>query len=211
MNRETAPKEGEGDPSLWLIEQIQAGIDPEENLRRLHELHYRRVVNFFLRKGFSPEESRDLTQDVFLRVFRGIGGFRRESRFERWLFEIANNVLGNEMRRWSDYPADDPREDTKTPTSGSGEPVVQVTDPPKGDGDSELDEAVDEERLWTLRQALAELPPRVRLCCELRYVRGYKDKEIATLMKVTTQTVKAYLQQAREHLKMRLTDTGGKG
>jgi len=36
------------------------------------------------------------------------------------------------------YPADDPREDTKTPTSGSGEPVVQVTDPPKGGDDDPI-------------------------------------------------------------------------
>lgn len=35
------------------------------------------------------------------------------------------------------YPADDPREDTKTPTSGSSEPVVQVTDPGKGGGDGD--------------------------------------------------------------------------
>src|SRR5436853_7827308 len=80
------------DHTLRLIEKIQMGIDVEESSRRLYESYYRKVIAFFRRKGFSADESRDLTQDVFSRVFKAIDTFRRESRFERWLFEIATNI-----------------------------------------------------------------------------------------------------------------------
>lgn len=180
-----------------LIEEIQAGRNVEENFRRLHELHSRRVLNFFQRKGFTPEESRDLTQDVFLRVFKGIGGFRRESRFERWLFEIVHSIYSNELRRRHA----EKREGKETSLDAGKEddssgPGIEISsqDP------SPLDESVGKERLQTLRQALAELPPQMRLCCELRYVRGYKYQEIATLMKISIETVKAHLHQARKRL-----------
>ena len=67
--------------------------------RQLHDLHYRKVVNFFRhRKGCSAEDSIDLTQEVFFRVFNAIDTFLRESRFERWLFEIALNIFRNYLR-----------------------------------------------------------------------------------------------------------------
>jgi RNA polymerase sigma-70 factor, ECF subfamily len=75
-----------------LIQQIQAGIRREENFEKLFRRSRPFVQSFFLRKGFSSEESRDLTQDVFLRVVKGIDTFRRESRFERWLWEIAAHI-----------------------------------------------------------------------------------------------------------------------
>jgi RNA polymerase sigma-70 factor, ECF subfamily len=196
------------DLTLWLIEQIQEGVDVEENFRRLHERHYRRVHKFFLRKGFSPEESRDLTQDVFLRVFKGIGGFRRESRFERWLFEIVHNVLSNEVRRRHA----DKREGKETSLDAAKEDDSSgaAMELPSQDP-SVLDEAVARERLQALRQALASLPPQMRRCCELRYVKGFKYQEIAVLMKISIETVKAHLHQARKRLMDKLGDPGGTG
>src|SRR5258706_16140342 len=88
----------EDDP-IKLIEEIQAGIRIEENFGKLFKRFRGRVHSYFRRKGSSHEESSDLTQDVFLRVFKGIADFRRESRFERWLWEIANHVYLNEIRR----------------------------------------------------------------------------------------------------------------
>jgi RNA polymerase sigma-70 factor (ECF subfamily) len=193
------------DLTRWLIEQIQAGRDVEESFRRLHERHYRRVLKFFLRRGFSPDEGCDLTQDVFLRVFKGIGGFRMESRFEKWLFEIAHNVLSNEVRKrhtekreGKEISLDARREED----SSGGEIEIPSQDP------SALEEAVEQERLQTLRHGLAGLPPQMRLCCELRFVKDYKYKEIAALMKISIETVKAHLHQARKRLTDKLGDPG---
>ncbi|HYO14457.1 MAG TPA: sigma-70 family RNA polymerase sigma factor [Thermoanaerobaculia bacterium] len=196
------------DLTFRLIEQIQAGVDVDESFRRLHDLHYRRVRNHFLYKGFSPEESRDLTQDVFLRVFKGIGGFRRESRFEKWLFKIVHNLLSNEVR--GRHAEKRERKETSLDAAKEDESIGAAIEIPSQDP-SVLDEAVEKERLQALRQALAGLPPQMRLCCELRYVKGFKYQEIAVLMKISIETVKAHLHQARKRLMDKLGDPGGEG
>ena len=69
---------------------------------------------------------------------------------------------------------------------------------------------IKRERSARLRSALQELPPQMRTCCVLRYVRGLKYQEIATVMKISIETVKAHLHQARKRLIEKLGD-GGEG
>jgi RNA polymerase sigma-70 factor, ECF subfamily len=186
-----------------LIENIQAGIDVEENSRRLVELYQKKVIGFFRRRGFSEEDSRDLTQEVFSRVFNAIDTFRRESRFERWLFEIALNVyrnklrsLGAEKRDALEVSIDDTPEDDSNPGSR-----VELVEREKG----ALDTMIDRERRAALYEAFQELPAQMRRCCELRYIQELKYHEIAKVMKISIETVKAHLHQARK----RLMDTLG--
>src|ERR1700686_1332566 len=87
----------ERDPILELVCQIQAGTRVEESSEKLFRRFRPSVRSFFARKGFSVEDGRDLTQEVFLRVFNRIDTFRRESRFERWFWEIAAHVYFNEI------------------------------------------------------------------------------------------------------------------
>jgi RNA polymerase sigma-70 factor (ECF subfamily) len=185
------------DPSLLLVEKIQKGIDREDSCSKLHELHYRKVIAFFRRKGFSAEESQDLTQDTFSRVFKAIDTFRREARFERWLFEIAANIFRNKLRSQGadkrdgvDLPIDPPPED-----EGSSRSIELPSNEPDA-----LDELMKREREDALRKALQELPDQMRKCCVLRYERGLKYQEIATVMKISIETVKAHLHQARKRL-----------
>jgi RNA polymerase sigma-70 factor, ECF subfamily len=196
------------DPSLRLIEQIQAGINVEESCRKLYELHYRKIINFFRHKRFSPEESRDLTQDVFSRVFQAIATFRRESRFERWLFEIAANAFRNELRRRGAEKRD--AVEVSINVSPEDERVSAQVVEPVSQEQSALDSMIKLERRERLLSALQELPPQMRTCCMLRYVRGLKYQEIATVMKISIETVKAHLHQARKRLIEKLGD-GGEG
>jgi RNA polymerase sigma-70 factor (ECF subfamily) len=191
------------DPTPRLIENLQKGIDVDESSRKLFELHYRKVIGFFRRHGFSTEDSRDLTQDVFARVFNAIDTFRRESRFERWLFEIALNVYRNKLRSLRAEKRDAPVVSIdETPEDGSNpgsrvEPVSKEKDALHG--------MIERERRSALREAFAELPAQMRRCCELRYIQEFKYYEIAKLMKISIETVKAHLHQARK----RLMDTLG--
>jgi RNA polymerase sigma-70 factor (ECF subfamily) len=201
------PALSDQDPSLRLIELIQAGINVEESSRKLYDLHYRKVIGFFRKKGFSHEESRDLTQEVFSRVFQAIDSFRRESRFERWLFEIAANAFRNELRRRKaekrdavELSIDVPPDDEGAP--GAREPVSEERDA--------LEAMIEREGRAKLLAAFQELPPQMRTCCLLRYERGLKYQEIATVMKISIETVKAHLHQARKRLIEKLGG-GGKG
>lgn len=193
------------DPSRRLVELIQSGVDVEISSEQLFKLHARRVRSFFLRHGFNPEEARDLTQDVFLRVFKGIGSFRRESQFKTWLFEIADHVYQNELRR---------RGTTKRKgweisldTGGQSEEGDEAPFEPPPSPPRALDEVLKRERAERLSQAIQELPEQMRTCFLLRYGQGRKYKEISVIMGVSIDTVKAHLHQARKRLKLELADS----
>lgn len=181
------------DPVERLVEQAQ---EPEKSFRRTFHLYYARVDAFFLRKGFSPEETQDLTQETFLRLFKSIGTFRHESRFDVWIFGVANIVYKSELRRryaerrrGIDLPLDEPSD--TLPQLPARETNV-------------LDQVIAREQSARLQAALQGLPPQMRMCCVLRYERGLKYHEIATLMKISIETVKAHLHQARKRLSTEL-------
>jgi RNA polymerase sigma-70 factor (ECF subfamily) len=192
------------DPSQRLVELIQAGIDPEGSFGRLFELHDRRIRSFFLRRGFSVEEARDLTQDVFLRVSRGLPKFRLESQFKTWVFEIADNVAQNELRRRGTGKRKG--KEISFDTGGQGEegepaPFEPPPQPPKA-----LEEVLKREQTERLSRAIEDLPKKMRVCFQLRYGQGHKYEEIAVLMNVSIDTVKAHLHQAKQRLKIELSD-----
>jgi len=56
--------------SVELIREIKNGLNVEANFRRLFELHHARILRFFRRKGFPPEDCRDLTQETFISVYK---------------------------------------------------------------------------------------------------------------------------------------------
>jgi RNA polymerase sigma-70 factor, ECF subfamily len=192
------------DPSRRLVELIQAGKDVEANFERLFRPHAKRVHYFFRQRGFTKDEADDLTQDVFLRVFKGIATFRLESGFKTWLFEIADHVYQNELRR---------RGATKRKgweisieSGGQDEDGQPAPFEPPPTEPKALEGVLDRERVAALSQAIQELPDQMRTCFLLRYVQGYKYKEIAVIMRISIDTVKAHLFQAKKRLKLELSD-----
>lgn len=192
----------EDDPILCLVRKIQEGKDVEKSSAELHRIFYRPVLSSFRRRGFSAEEARDLTQDVFLRVFKRIATFQEKSRFERWLFRIVANLWKNELRR-RDAEKRDAFEQSLDETPDSDDPGGRVSEP----ADSKPlapDLMQARERQELLRKALQELPPQMRRVCELRFVQQRKYQEIADLLEVSIETIKAHLHQARKRLTERL-------
>jgi len=192
------------DPSQRLIERIRAGIDPEGDFGCLFQLHGRRIRSYFQQRGFSTEEARDLTQEVFLRVSRGLAAFRGDAQFKTWLFEISDHVAQNELRRRGTGKRKG--KELSLDTGGQGEegepaPFEPPPQPPKA-----LDEVIQRERVERLTRAIHDLPPKMRACFQLRYNQGRKYEEIAVLMNVSIDTVKAHLHQAKQRLKIELTD-----
>jgi RNA polymerase sigma-70 factor (ECF subfamily) len=192
------------DPVLRLIEEIQAGIRVEENFAELFRRFRPAIRSYFVRKRFSPEEAKDLTQDVFLRVFKRIGTFRRESRFERWLWEIVTNVYFNEVRKRKTEKRSGYEQSLDAAPPGDAGLALAETIP--DDEPSQEDFLLMRERLEKLRGAFQALPEQMQRCCRFRYEQGLKYKEIAEIMKISIETVKAHLHQARKRL---ISDLGG--
>jgi RNA polymerase sigma-70 factor, ECF subfamily len=189
------------DPEEAVVERILTGGDPEEICRELYRLNFRRILSFFRRKHFSEEEARDLTQDTFFHVFRQLNDFRRETSFQRWLFEIAASVWKNELRRLGAVK----RDAEEKPLDES---LAKVLVAPFGQ--AQPDVIFEKERLATIRAAFAEMPDQMRLCCYLRYEKGLKYREIAEVMKISIETVKAHLHQARKRLRLKLEEDSRK-
>lgn len=190
---------------LRLVRKIQEGKDVEKGCEELHRIFYRPVLTFFQRRGFSTEEARDLTQDVFLRVFKSIDTFQGKSRFEGWLFQIAANVWKNDLR-WRDAEKRDGFEQSLDKPPDCEDPGGRMTEP--ADAKPLAPDLMQiRERQKLLREALQALPPQMRRVCELRFVQDRKYQEIADLLGVSIDTVKAHLHQARK----RLTEKLGSG
>lgn len=175
------------------IRSFQAGVEPEASFRVLFETYRAPLLRFFGRKGFSPEERRDLTQETFLGIYRGLHGFRHEARFEGWLYRLATTTYLKRLRA----AATDKRrgrEVTHDETAPPAGPALPSADDP-------LRGVLQGERREALRQAVRALPGQMRRCLALRVYHDLSYREIATVMRIEVDTVKAHLFQARERLR----------
>lgn len=181
------------------VAAFQAGARREESFRFLFESHHRRVERFFARRTRSVEECLDLTQETFLRVYKGLEGFRGDAPFGAWLYRIAWNVYGQlvvrkrsgEPARASDLDVEIEADAGIHDLGGASRLAVE----PEGYG-----AVLDGERRRLLREAIGKLPEQRRKCIVLWAYHGLTYEQIAAVMKLAVGTVKAHLAQAREQL-----------
>lgn len=188
-----------------LVEEWQAGHHREENFKSLFKRYSSPVTFFFRKHGFSHEDSRDLTQQTFLCVFRGLPRFRLDASFETWLFNIARNTTKNTLRdrstdkrRGEAVPLDDAADDANPSQVDRRLEDALVVDGP-------LDGILVKECLQFLRNAMQKLPPTQQRCV-LFWIRGFAYQEIADVLKMPLGTVKSSLAKAKGRLKELLAD-----
>jgi RNA polymerase sigma-70 factor (ECF subfamily) len=149
--------------------------------------HQRSVYHLCFRFVGNHEDAADLTQDVFLRAYRALAGFRGDAAVSTWLYRIGVNLCLN--RRAA-------RKATTVPIEDVGEPQA-----PGNDATAAL---IDGERSASVRAAVAQLPERQRATVVLRVYQGKSHKEIAEILGTTEGAAKANLFHALASLKKRL-------
>ncbi len=176
----------------------------ERYFQGLYEQYNRPLYYFFTNRGFCREESRDLVQETFVAAYGGRGSFRGDSPAADWLFGIAKNVWRTNLRDRKRLKRDAQVVSLDGPAHGN------QSDRPRAallaDGAQEnrpLEKCLADERTRLLYDALQELPERMRLCVVL-HLRGYKYREIAGILKVSINTVRSQLFDARDKLRKRL-------
>jgi RNA polymerase sigma-70 factor (ECF subfamily) len=177
------------DREIELVRQFQEGDDRDESFRRIYERFYSQINRFFRWNGFSDDESSDLTQECFFRIYQTLPTFRHESRFATWVLQVARHVCLNEIRRRNAQKRSSLTHSLDTEVDGLGAPEP-----------SPESEVIWNEQRVKLRSALQDLPDQMRSCCILRYEQSLKYEEIAIVMKISIETVKAQLYQARKRL-----------
>lgn len=180
-----------------ILEELRQGLSREANYRLLFERYHDQVYRFFRRRGMSQEDCRDLTQDVFVSVYKGLKGLRDQTHFHSWLFQIARNILKNELERRGAKKRTGAKL-TFEEQSVSAEPqdATQKASP--------METLLEKERRKKLADAIEGLPPQMRRCIQLRVLKGLSVAEIASVMRISINTVKAHLHQARKALKEEL-------
>jgi RNA polymerase sigma-70 factor (ECF subfamily) len=142
----------------------------------------------------NPTEAEDLTQEVFLQVFRKIHTFRNESAFSTWLHRLAVNVVLMRLRK-------------KTLVAASLDEAAELNEetgrPPIDIGGRDLRLAGVLDRL-NIGRALRQLPPGYRLIFVLHDVQGYEHNEIAEILGCSVGSSKSQLHKARRRLRQAL-------
>jgi RNA polymerase sigma-70 factor (ECF subfamily) len=179
-----------------LIQRCAAG--DESAFAELVADHQRMVVQLAINLLGDRDEALDLSQEVFLRVFRTIGRFRGQSTLKTWIYRIAVNQARNRHRFWRRrHRADQVSLDVHVATHG--EFFSAPTSRP--------DRVFAQKELATrLEQALSGLPFDQRTAIVLREVDGLSYEEIAYSLGVAVGTVKSRLTRARQALRTELRE-----
>jgi RNA polymerase sigma-70 factor (ECF subfamily) len=159
------------------------------------------VFRVFERNGLGADDARDLTQDVFVAAYRSIGDLRDPAQFPAWLFCIARNTFRNEIERRrarKRFAVHVSR--LEAPESGDAVGPEFVAD---RNADA-LEQVIRRERADKLITALESLPTQMRRCMHLRVVEECSYEEIAAVMGIAVNTVKAHLHQAKKILSGKL-------
>ena len=137
-------------------------------------------------------DAADTTQEVFLKAFRGIYGFRRGSSLKTWLYRIAIREALNQRRWWRRHQS---KETSYDLDGTSGETLGAAADP------SPFDACAARETQQAVRRALARLPQVFRGAVVLRDLEGLSYEEIAEVLEVSVGTVKSRILRGRRTLK----------
>ncbi|MBA3634247.1 MAG: RNA polymerase sigma factor [Acidobacteria bacterium] len=152
----------------------------------LYERYHRRTYSLCLRMTNSQTEAEDLTQEVFIQLFRKAGSFRGDSAFSTWLHRLTVNQVLMHFRR---------RSVKNEKISQDGEIPEQIV--PGTENQTRMP-VIDR---IALTRAIAELPPGYKSVFTLHDIEGYEHEEVARILGISVGTSKSQLHKAR--LKLR--------
>jgi len=191
-----------------LIEACRQG--DREAFRRLFEAHKDRVWSIALHFIGDETAARDIAQQVFLKLFTTIGQFRQEASFSTWLYRMVANACLDEQRRRRRFLSFDffkTRED-----DGKGE--MNAMDWQQGRQFEQLEgggQRLPQEDCYSqmeisasVKAAVKELKPKLRIAILLKYFEGLSYEEMARVLGCSTGTVASRLNRGHKELARRL-------
>ncbi len=184
------------EPDAQLVQLCLRGDGPawEELVRR----HTRRVFNICYRFTGNPTEAEDLSQDVFLRIYRTLGTYRAAyGGFATWLTSVTRNLLVDHYRRT--------RRDRLTDSIEDAMPKLEEKHSSARTPDRL---AMAGELSRQVQRALARLSPELREAVILRDLQGLEYSEIQEVLEVPEGTVKSRINRGRIELARLLEQLG---
>src|SRR5271163_468325 len=175
-----------------LVTELQAGSDAAFDY--LVTYYHSSVYNLVYGILSDRADAADVTQEVFLHVFRGIRGFRGGSSLKTWLYRICvRQALNHRRWCWRHH-----RMQTSIDVEGLDQnPVLELKDAEA----TPFEQCAAHEVQTTVRRALATVPPVFRSAVILRDLEGLSYEEIAEVLEVSVGTVKSRIMRGRRMLK----------
>jgi RNA polymerase sigma-70 factor, ECF subfamily len=177
-----------------LIAELRAGS--EDAFAWLIERYHQPIFSLLARTLQDRADAADMTQEVFVKIFRGIGGFHGDSSLRTWIYRIALREASNQRRWWLRHKQQEVPIEQEIGDCDSGNPVLlrdTLVDP----GESPYEMAVHEEERSRVERALQQVPEPYRTTLILRDIEGFVYEEVAEMQGVNLGTVKSRLVRGR--------------
>jgi RNA polymerase sigma-70 factor (ECF subfamily) len=181
------------DPDINLVKRIQESGD-KDAFNTLYDRYINKVYNFCLAFTGDDDDAKDCTQEVFIRVYRSIGKFRSDAKFNTWLYRIINNTCKDMVKKVSYrkrmVSSDSEGWDTQggsldDPASNYPDPYVELT---------------RKEMREQFLSALKKLKPAFRRILILRDIEGRSYEEISEITGRNPGTVRSSLARGRHRI-----------
>jgi RNA polymerase sigma-70 factor, ECF subfamily len=182
-----------------IVAELKAGSEEAYNWLIAH--YHQPIYSLVYRIVNDPADAADTTQEVFIKVFRGMKSFNGQSSLKTWLYRIAIHEASNQRRWWFRHKSKESpieaQEDQNGNSFGFADTLVDR-------GESPLELLAHEEIRARVEGELRQVSEPYRTVVLLRDIEGLSYEEIAEVLQVSLGTVKSRLIRGREALKKRL-------
>ena len=179
---------------------IQAQKGDQNAFEELVYRYDRNVLSVAMKYANDEDDAKDLYQEVFIRVYRGLKNFRFQSEFSTWLFRITTNVCLTYKSRSKEHlrvSINKNFDDEELELSRTKELIYDGSSPEEISSGTDLGEIVN--------AAVESLSPKQKMTFILKHHEGYKIREIAEMLNCKEGTVKKYLFDAVRNLRKKLS------
>lgn len=184
----------EASNDLALVRKVQAGDKRAFDLLVLKYQH--KIANLVSRFVHDHHEVQDVTQEAFIKAYRGLKNFRGDSAFYTWLYRIAINTAKNYLVSKSRRPIASGVDSDEAEYYEGAEGLRDIADP-----QSEL---ATDQIAATVRSAIGALPADLQTAITLRELKGLSYEEIAEIMECPIGTVRSRIFRARDAIDKQL-------
>jgi RNA polymerase sigma-70 factor (ECF subfamily) len=184
-----------------IVAELKAGSE-QAYAWLIGEFH-QPIYSLIYRMASDPADAADTTQEVFIKVFRGMKHFHGQSSLKTWIYRIAIHEASNRRRWWFRHKS---RETSMEPLQADNdqENAIGLKDLLVDRSESPFDNVVHEEIRARVEEELRKVPEPFRTALILRDLEEMSYEEVAEIMEVSLGTVKSRLTRGREALKLRL-------
>ena len=190
---------GENQTDLELVKRVQAGDKSAFDVLVLK--YQQKVVNLVMRYVHDPHIAMDISQESFIKAYKGLKNFRGDSAFYTWLYRISINTAKNHLVSRSRRMPDDDIDAQEAEQYEGGGKLREMSTPEN--------EMMTQEIHSTITTAIEALPDDLRIAITLRELEGLSYEEISDVMECPIGTVRSRIFRARDAIEKELAPLVG--